>query len=159
MHIALKFKPMQKSILLYIVPVMLVLSSCQKKGCADPNALNYDIEATADDGSCKFQAEDIQGTYSVSGLAVDQTFMDTTVQNYTMIIAHLGGTNVSITNLGNTGYTFNGNVYNNQLSIPTQVKNIVENYQGIGIISGNAISMQYTETFDDVFYNETAVKQ
>src|SRR5687767_10379029 len=27
-------------------------SSCKKKGCTDPNALNYNAEAKADDGTC-----------------------------------------------------------------------------------------------------------
>ena len=33
--------------------VLLVLfSSCEQKGCTDPNAVNYDITANTDDGSC-----------------------------------------------------------------------------------------------------------
>ena len=29
--------------------------SCQKKGCTDPNALNYSIEAQKDNNSCQYQ--------------------------------------------------------------------------------------------------------
>lgn len=31
----------------------LVMTSCKKKGCTDPNALNYDANAQKDDGSCE----------------------------------------------------------------------------------------------------------
>ncbi|MBI2968296.1 MAG: hypothetical protein HYY40_10865 [Bacteroidetes bacterium] len=31
-----------------------VLTGCKKKGCTDPNALNYNPDATKDDGSCQY---------------------------------------------------------------------------------------------------------
>lgn len=41
--------------LIFIISIALSLFSCQNKGCVDPSALNFDIEATKDDGSCEFQ--------------------------------------------------------------------------------------------------------
>jgi hypothetical protein len=134
------------------------LSSCQKKGCIDSDAINYDLEARVDDGSCIFQAENIAGTYQVSGYRVD-TFGDTLQQNYTMIINHTNGINITLSNLGNTGETVLGTVNNNQLAISPQALNLVEFWQGSGIVSGQTISMQYTEEFNEWFYTETAVKQ
>lgn len=38
-----------------VVAINLLFSSCQKKkGCTDPNALNQDIVAEVNDGSCKY---------------------------------------------------------------------------------------------------------
>jgi hypothetical protein len=134
------------------------LCSCQKKGCIDSDAINYDLEARVDDGTCIFQAENVAGTYQVSGYRVD-TFGDTLQQNYTMIINHANGINITLSNLGNTGETVSGTVKNNQLAISPQALNLVEFWQGSGIVSGQTISMQYTEEFNEWFYTETAVKQ
>lgn len=49
---------MKKPTLLALVALVLVFSSCKKKGCIDPAADNYNVEAEKDDGSC---------TYSNSG--------------------------------------------------------------------------------------------
>jgi hypothetical protein len=37
-----------------VAVVGLTLSSCSTKGCMDEEALNYDVEATKDDGSCEY---------------------------------------------------------------------------------------------------------
>lgn len=134
------------------------LSSCQKKGCIDSDAINYDLEARVDDGSCIFQAENVAGTYQVSGYRVD-AFGDTLQQNYTMIINHTNGINITLSNLGNTGEAVSGTVKNNQLAISPQALNLVEFWQGSGVVSGQTISMQYTEEFNEWFYTENAVKQ
>jgi hypothetical protein len=117
------------------------------------------MEANSDDGSCKFQAQDYVGTYTVTGYMVDQTFGDTTTQNYQLIITHTGETNISISNLGNTSGVFTASIKNNQLTLPLQDKNVVETWSGSGVISGNNINLQYTESFYDNFYNEVALKQ
>ncbi len=43
-----------KSLVLPLVIISLAISSCKKKGCTDSTALNYNENATKDDGSCKF---------------------------------------------------------------------------------------------------------
>ncbi len=42
------------------------ISSCQKKGCTDCNAINYNNNAKKNDNSCLYSNEDKLGTYSVS---------------------------------------------------------------------------------------------
>jgi hypothetical protein len=48
---------MEKRLSLLIIPLLafssvLLFSGCQKRGCTNPNSINYDPEATRDDGSC-----------------------------------------------------------------------------------------------------------
>lgn len=48
-----------KLFLTVIIIASLSLTSCNKnEGCTDSTAINYDIEATEDDGSCEFLEED-----------------------------------------------------------------------------------------------------
>ncbi|MEZ4922856.1 MAG: DUF4856 domain-containing protein [Crocinitomicaceae bacterium] len=44
---------MKRSLIL-ILGLTLIISSCKKKGCTDPDALNYSSEAKKDDGSCTY---------------------------------------------------------------------------------------------------------
>ena len=148
-----------KTIGLILLALTVSISSCKKEGCTDLDALNFDIEANSDDGSCTFQSQSFVGTYNVTGYAVDQTFGDTTIQAYQFIVTHTGGTGISISNLGNTSLNFNATIKNSQLNIPLQIKNVVESYSGSGVISGTTINLQYNEVFDEIFYNEVAVKQ
>tara|TARA_B100000524_G_scaffold230605_1_gene122313 strand:+ start:2307 stop:3527 length:1221 start_codon:yes stop_codon:yes gene_type:complete len=43
---------MKKTILFFAVASLVAVTSCKKKGCTDPTAINYDSEAEKDDGSC-----------------------------------------------------------------------------------------------------------
>ena len=40
--------------LLLICAILATFASCAKKGCTDPTALNYDSDATKDDGNCEY---------------------------------------------------------------------------------------------------------
>lgn len=40
--------------LIIFMCLVLLLGSCSKKECTDPLAINYDADATKDDGSCEF---------------------------------------------------------------------------------------------------------
>ena len=150
---------MKKIIVLFLTSTLLSFSSCKKEGCTDLDATNFELDANSDDGSCTYQAQSFVGTYNVTGIKVDQTFGDTTLQNYQLIITHSGQTTISISNLGNTSNVIAATIKNNQLSIPTQVKNVVETWSGSGVLSGTTINLQYTESFHDLFFNEVAVKQ
>jgi hypothetical protein len=45
------------------------------------------------------------------------------------------------------------------VAILPQVLNLFEFWEGSGVVSGQTISMQYTEEFNDWFFSETAIKQ
>jgi hypothetical protein len=47
---------MYKTLSLFAVTALLLgtATSCKKKGCTDPSAVNYSTEAKKDDGTCKF---------------------------------------------------------------------------------------------------------
>ena len=150
---------MNRNITILCILGILSLSACKKDGCTNMDAINYDKEADYDDGSCNFQAANFVGAYNVTGTKVDLTFEDTTIQNYQFIISYVSETNVSISNLGNTSNVFTASIKNNQLTLPSQNKNVVETWSGAGVISGSTINLQYSESFHDDFYNEVAVKQ
>ena len=40
--------------LLFVCTVLAIFASCAKKGCTDPQALNYDADATKDDDGCEY---------------------------------------------------------------------------------------------------------
>jgi len=42
--------------LFLLLPALFLFTDCAKKGCTDPNAINYDSEAERDDESCEYQA-------------------------------------------------------------------------------------------------------
>ena len=57
---------MKKRLILLTLALVVIGTACKKKGCTDPEAVNYSIEAKKDDASCTYEA-----TFSVwwGGLA------------------------------------------------------------------------------------------
>lgn len=50
---------MKKTFLLFAAIGAMAISSCNKDGCIDPTALNYDANAENDDGSCVYLAQNL----------------------------------------------------------------------------------------------------
>ena len=46
---------MKKVILFFAVASLVAVTSCKKKGCTDPTAINYNSEAEKDDGTCEYE--------------------------------------------------------------------------------------------------------
>jgi len=58
-------------LLVAILTLGVVVTSCKKKGCTDENAINYSTEAKKDDGSCSYETVDANVTeYNESGNTV-----------------------------------------------------------------------------------------
>jgi len=66
---------MRSSLLLFasLILVSLSISSCQKEGCTDPNATNYDPEAKSNDGTCRYEGQLVfwYGQLTAQELALD----------------------------------------------------------------------------------------
>jgi hypothetical protein len=53
-----------KKVLITLVMASVALSSCNKDGCIDPTALNYDANAEGDDGSCVYVAQNLSFVFN-----------------------------------------------------------------------------------------------
>ena len=51
----MKYRSFVIGFTLVLLIILLMCVSCQKKGCTDPTALNYNIEAKKDNNSCEYQ--------------------------------------------------------------------------------------------------------
>ena len=43
---------------LYVFSALLIIQSCKKSGCTDPEALNYNVDAQKDDNGCLYEDYD-----------------------------------------------------------------------------------------------------
>ena len=50
----MKLKSMKFGVVLLAASLTVGTVSCKKKGCTDPTAVNYNADATVDDGTCIF---------------------------------------------------------------------------------------------------------
>lgn len=58
---------MKKLLTLAVCLSALAFTACEKvEGCTDPSSLNYNADATLDDGSCLYFADTYLGDYAVS---------------------------------------------------------------------------------------------
>jgi hypothetical protein len=92
---------MKKSIIFSVLAV-IALSSCSKKGCTEPTALNYSAEATKDDGSCNF-AEETTPTPTNFLVGTGTTAANETVNLYADASLTTGYTRLYVEVLDNSG--------------------------------------------------------
>jgi hypothetical protein len=73
-----KTKKMNKTLSLLAISALLLgtASSCGKKGCTDPNAVNYNTEAKKNDGSCKFAPTIVVNGNNPETINVGDTYSD-----------------------------------------------------------------------------------
>ena len=72
-------------IITIVIAIMLVVAGCQKEGCTDPNAINYDSKAKKDNGTCVYPSSSTQimVTFDANGgvgTMPPQTFADGVAQ-------------------------------------------------------------------------------
>ena len=62
--------------LLLLTVTLPLLQSCDNAGCIDPNSLNYDPEATEDDGKCEYPSLTLNFNYKIgdTDLTKDNTY-------------------------------------------------------------------------------------
>ena len=63
--------------LLFILSIPLILISCKKPGCTDPTAINYNVNAEKEDGSCEY--ETTTNTVKSGYLTQNETWNSSTI--------------------------------------------------------------------------------
>ena len=58
-------------LLIILLTFCFAIGSCKKRGCTDPNAINYNADATKDDGSCEYGSNCLYTTINTSFSQLD----------------------------------------------------------------------------------------
>ena len=123
---------------LYVFSALLIIQSCKKSGCTDPEALNYNIDAQKDDNSCLY--EDYDKLSLLTNLA--DNYIIPSLDAYKSKIVSL--------NIHVDSFIVNPNISNLAL-IRTNWEDALLNWQDIGFLdfgpSENILLRKQTNTF------------
>jgi hypothetical protein len=133
-------------LILGLTMTMALSTGCAVDGCTNPNAENYDPDATNDDGSCVLAREKFLGQYNVNESCPSGTYSF----QINIVASSSGEDAIVINNLGDFGESVTATVNQSSISIPNQ--NISEggftvSINGSGSISGNILTISYTYDF------------
>jgi hypothetical protein len=146
MHICKKNKPLKVfncKIISILMMLLILTTSCNKDGCTDTLAENFDNKAKNDDGSCQFLTDNFTGRF-----LGNETCDDNSNATVELIISRQFGTNNKIVLNNFTRYsiaptaiiTGNNFVIENQTH-PSGFLNV--NINGNGTISNNTLTINY----------------
>ena len=123
---------------LYVFSALLIIQSCKKSGCTDPEALNYNIDAQKDDNSCLY--EDYDKLSLLTNLA--DNYIIPSLDAYKSKIVSL--------NIHVDSFIVNPNISNLTL-LRTNWEGALLNWQDIGFLdfgpSENILLRKQTNTF------------
>ena len=133
--------------------VALTYTGCNKDGCTDATATNFDDKADTDDGTCTFERDALIGTYSVSGNINCSQTGTTAVSGSTFVIANstVSTNKIIITFLGvSLTCTVSGSAF----TVDNQTLSGFA-YTGNGNVAGNALNVTINE--EDAGFPETCI--
>ncbi|MEE2700428.1 MAG: hypothetical protein VYD71_03595 [Bacteroidota bacterium] len=150
-------------LIMMIISLLFIISSCKKEeeiieGCTDSTAMNYNSNATSNDGSCKYAYNIAQGVWNITPNCDDLPIPGVSLNDVLPESIELqgAGNNTLFIDIDGTQVTGNidnyGNIIANEqtvqidvgLGIPTDVQ-----VSGNGkILSENAGHMDLTYSFD-----------
>lgn len=124
----------------------IVLISCNKQGCTDSFAINFDKRAKTDDGSCKYKTDLFIGKF-----AGTETCNDGSSVNEELVISRAEASEDRIIFQAMTRFAISpyAIVNGNDLTIPSQTVSsalISVNISGSGRIDGNQLTVSYVLT-------------
>ena len=140
---------------LFLALTVSMATSCQKEGCTNPIAENFDSDADEDDGSCILPREKFLGSYNVNE--------NCSSGNYSYAISITPSTSnetqVIITNFYESGDNVRATVSGSSIEFNDTQSGIT--YSGTGTISGNTLTIIYTASAAGQTDNctKTAIKQ
>ncbi len=125
-----------KSLLLLAI-LSISLSACQKKGCTNQFAENFDADAVEDDGSCTLEREKFLGTYSVSQKCLYEN--DTT---FNMVVTEGPNDNeILLKNFFGWDATIRATVDGSDISFKDEQIDVI--FEGTGYIANNEMVITF----------------
>lgn len=110
--------------ILLLITSAIFLSACDRTGCTDPNAANYDDKYESDDGSCMYDSEPFEGRWEVmDSLKVITTYVAEPIKILDIRAQTLDRSKVKFFfrfEDGSYSDTLDANALPNTLSIPEQ---------------------------------------
>lgn len=142
-HKTIPMKTFKIVSLLLVFASILTLSSCNRKGCTDELAENYESKAKKDDGSCTFARTKFLGTYNCSRSCSYEP-------NATFSMTITEGPNnneILISNFGDFNFSLKATVSGNNLTFKDN--DPVATFEGTGYITNNDLQLNFEvcETF------------
>ena len=127
----------------FLLILVFTISSCQKQGCTNANAENYDADATEDDGTCTFARDKFIGSYDVSRSCVYESDSSFTLQ----VSVGPNDDEIVLKNLFGWNESLRAQVSGADISFKDENAGIT--YEGTGYLAGNELIVTYDvcETF------------